>query len=55
MSAYEVLQLELSFESQFYASEAWTIRKSIIESEIIRNNAFIKIGNEIINLLNSKR
>ena len=48
MSLYEALNLPVSFEAFFYASDAWEKRKLEIEAEAQKHNALIKMGNEII-------
>ena len=53
MSLYEALNLPVSFEAFFYASDAWEKRKLEIEAEAQKHNALIKMGNEIIKVISN--
>jgi len=53
MSLFEVLNLPVSFEADYYASEAWEERKKEMENEVQKQNALMKMGNEIIKCLNN--
>ncbi|MGA8882797.1 MAG: hypothetical protein WB445_04150 [Acinetobacter sp.] len=53
MSMHEALQLPVSFEAYFYASDAWEKKKAEIEAEAQKHNAFIKMGNEIIKAISN--
>ena len=53
MSMHEALQLPVSFEAYFYASDAWEKKKAEIEAEAQKHNAFIKMGNEIIKAMSN--
>lgn len=53
MSLFEVLNLPVSFEADYYASEAWDERKKEMEHEVQKQNVLIKMGNEIIKSLNN--
>ena len=53
MSLYEALNLPVSFEAFFYASDAWEKRKLELEAEAQKHNALIKMGNEIIKVISN--
>ncbi|MDH0032921.1 MULTISPECIES: hypothetical protein [unclassified Acinetobacter] len=53
MSLFEVLNLPVSFEADYYASDAWEDRKKEMESDVQKQNALMKMGNEIIKSLNN--
>ena len=53
MSLFEVLNLPVSFEADYYASEAWEERKKEMDMEVQRQNALMKMGNEIIKSFNN--
>ena len=53
MSLFEVLNSPVSFEADYYASEAWEERKKEMENEVQKQNALMKMGNEIIKCLNN--
>ena len=53
MSLFEVLNLPVSLEADYYASEAWEERKKEMENEVQKQNALMKMGNEIIKCLNN--
>lgn len=53
MSLFEALQLPISFEADYYVSDAWEERKKEIELEVQRYNTFLKLGNELIKGLNN--
>ena len=53
MSLFEVLNSPVSLEADYYASEAWEERKKEMENEVQKQNALMKMGNEIIKCLNN--
>ena len=53
MSLFEVLNTPVSFEADYYASEAWEERKKEMDMEVQRQNALMKMGNEIIKGFNN--
>ena len=53
MSLFDSLSLPVSFEADYYASEAWEERKKEMENEVQKQNALMKMGNEIIKCLNN--
>ena len=53
MSLFDALSLPVSFEADYYASDAWDERKKEIESDAQRQNAFFKLGNEVIKCFNN--
>ena len=53
MSLFEVLNTPVSLEADYYASEAWEERKKEMENEVQKQNALMKMGNEIIKCLNN--
>ena len=52
MSMFEAMNLPISFESAYYASEAWDDRKKQLEEEALKQTSLMKLGNEIIKGLN---
>lgn len=53
MSLFDALSLPVSFEADYYASDAWDERKKEMENEVQKQNALMKMGNEIIKCLNN--
>ena len=53
MSLFEVLNSPVSLEADYYASEAWEERKKEMDMEVQRQNALMKMGNEIIKGFNN--
>ena len=53
MSLFEVLNSPVSLEADYYASEAWEERKKEMDNEVQKQNALMKMGNEIIKCLNN--
>ena len=53
MSLFEALRLPVSFEADYFASDAWDERKKEIENEAQRQNALFKLGNEVIKSINN--
>lgn len=53
MSLFDALRLPVSFEADYYASDAWDERKKEIENEVQRQNALFKLGNEVIKSINN--
>ena len=53
MSLFDSLSLPVSFEADYYASDAWDERKKEMENEVQKQNALMKMGNEIIKCLNN--
>ena len=53
MSLFDSLSLPVSFEADYYASDAWDERKKEIEIEAQRHNALFKLGNEVIKCFNN--
>lgn len=53
MSLFEVLNSPVSLETDYYASEAWEERKKEMDMEVQRQNALMKMGNEIIKGFNN--
>ena len=53
MSLFEVLNSPVSLEADYYASEAWEERKKEMDMEVQKQNALMKMGNEIIKCLNN--
>lgn len=49
---FEAMSLPISFESAYYASEAWDDRKKQLEEEALKQTSLMKLGNEIIKGLN---
>ncbi|WP_171493240.1 MULTISPECIES: hypothetical protein [unclassified Acinetobacter] len=53
MSFFEALQLPISFEADYYSSDAWDERKKEMDADAQRYNTFLKLGNELIKGLNN--
>lgn len=53
MSLFDTLHLPVSFEADYYASDAWDERKKEIENDVQRQNTLFKLGNEIIKCINN--
>ncbi|WP_165382897.1 hypothetical protein [Acinetobacter venetianus] len=47
------MKLPISFEADYYASDAWEDRKKEIESEAQQQSLLIKLGNEVIKSINN--
>lgn len=53
MSLFDSLSLPVSFEADYYASDAWEERKKEMDNEVQKQNALMKMGNEIIKSFNN--
>ncbi|WP_171553122.1 hypothetical protein [Acinetobacter sp. Ac_5812] len=53
MSLYETLKMPISFEADYYASDAWEERKKEMDQEAQQFNTLLKLGNEVIKGLNN--
>lgn len=45
--------MPISFEADYYLSDAWEDRKKEIEQDVQKYNTFLKLGNELIKGLNN--